>query len=261
MPPILTLTTDFGQNDPFVGIMKGVILNIAPTAQIVDLTHQIEPQNITQAAQIIKSASSWFPKGTVHLAVVDPGVGGPRRPIAVRAGKHYLVGPDNGIFSATIDSKSKTYELTEKKYFLKPLSSTFHGRDLFAPAAAWIAKGIPLTKMGRPVENPVILKLPQPTMKNGKLEGEIIHIDRFGNLTTNISAGLLQETFRNSKPLKIRVGKKQTYGPVTRYNQCETGEIAGIINSWDHLEIFCREGNAARKLKCKAGAKVTVATH
>ena len=144
MPAVITLTTDFGTDDPFVGIMKGVILSIHPKTEIIDLTHGIEPQNVLQAALVLKAAASYFPKKTVHVAVVDPGVGGQRRPLAIKSGSHTFVGPDNGVFTSVLDVQSRCFELTQKKYFLKNVSATFHGRDIFASVAAWIAKGTPL---------------------------------------------------------------------------------------------------------------------
>ena len=159
MPPVITITTDFGLDDPFVGILKGVILNCLPNASIVDITHQVEPQNIKQAALILNSAYPFFPKNTVHLVVVDPGVGGSRRPIAAKSGSYTFVGPDNGVFTSVLKPGARVYELTQTRYFLKNISSTFHGRDIFAPATAWIAKGTPLSKMGRRIKDPKTIRV------------------------------------------------------------------------------------------------------
>jgi len=256
MRAVITLTTDFGLLDPFVGIMKGVILNIAPSAQIIDITHGIEPQNIVQAALALESAHAYFPKNTVHLVVVDPGVGGDRRPIAVKTKSATFVGPDNGVLTPLIDSSARVYELTHTKYFLDSPSSTFHGRDVFAPISAWIAKGTPLSKMGLKISDPRILELPQPTIHKGTITGEIIYIDRFGNLISNISSELLRETQPDSLTLKI--GKKRIHGLVSHYSQCKPGDVGTLINSWGKLEIFCRDGNAAKKLKYRVGTSLTI---
>lgn len=277
MRPIITLTTDFGLDDPFVGIMKGVILNIVPDAQIVDITHNIEPQNITQAALILNATYPWFPRKTIHVVVVDPGVGGVeknigeaptkkaggpgpviRRAMVVQSKFQTFVGPDNGVLTPALHAESRTYEITNKKYFLKKVSNTFHGRDVFAPCAAWIASGVQHSKMGPRVLKPVRHDFPQPQLKGATLHGEIIHIDRFGNLTTNISAELIHETFISSDTIKVQVGKHQIDGLVTGYYQMKSGQPGAIINSWNQLEIFYRENNAQKKLKARTGQPVTL---
>lgn len=256
MRAVITLTTDFGLTDPFVGIMKGVILNLLPNARIIDITHQIEPQNIRQAALTLESAHSYFPKNTVHLVVVDPGVGSERRPIAVKTKSAVFVGPDNGVLTPAIEPASRVYELTKSKYFLDSPSSTFHGRDVFAPASAWIAKGTSLSQMGRKISDPHILEFPQPKTDKSTITGEIIAIDRFGNLISNISEDLFLEIQTDSMSLKI--GGKHIRGLKSHYSQCKSGDVGCLINSWGKLEIFCREGNAANKLKCRVGTSLTI---
>ena len=271
MRPVITLTTDFGQDDPFVGIMKGVILNIVPDAQIVDITHNIEPQNITQAALILNATYPWFPRKTVHVVVVDPGVGGGptlkakktagpviRRAMVVQSKFQTFIGPDNGVLTLGIQPDSRAYEITNKKYFLKDVSNTFHGRDVFAPCAGWIASGIAHSKMGPRVLKPVHLDFPQPLLKGSSLHGEIIHIDHFGNLTTNISAELIHETFPPSATINAQIGKHLIKGLVTGYYQMKKGQPGAIINSWNQLEIFYREDNARKKLKARIGQSVTL---
>jgi len=273
MRPVITLTTDFGLEDPFVGIMKGVILNIVPDAQIIDITHNIEPQNITQAALILNATYPWFPRKTVHVVVVDPGVGsvlkakgktkktaGPiiRRAMVVQSKFQTFIGPDNGVLTLGIQSDSRVYEITNKKYFLKNVSNTFHGRDVFAPCAGWIASGIAHAKMGPRVLKPVRLDFPQPLLKETSLHGEIIHIDHFGNLTTNISAELIHETFPPSATINVQIGKHCIEGLVTGYYQMKGGQPGAIINSWNQLEIFYREDNAKKKLKARMGQSVTL---
>ena len=271
MRPVITLTTDFGLDDPFVGIMKGVILNIVPDAQIIDITHNIEPQNITQAALILNATYPWFPRKTVHVVVVDPGVGsvlkakgktkktaGPiiRRAMVVQSKFQTFIGPDNGVLTLGIQPDSRVYEITNKKYFLKNVSNTFHGRDVFAPCAGWIASGIAHAKMGPRVLKPVRLDFPQPLLKETSLHGEIIHIDHFGNLTTNISAELIHETFPPSATINVQIGKHRIEGLVTGYYQMKDNQPGAIINSWNQLEIFYREDNARKKLKARVGQSV-----
>ncbi len=258
MRPVITLTTDFGLDDPFVGIMKGVILNIAPSAQIIDITHGIEPQNIVQTALVLEAAHTYFPKNTVHLVVVDPGVGSDRRPIAVKTKSATFVGPDNGVLTPAINSTSRVYELTNKKYFLDSPSSTFHGRDVFAPASAWISKKTPLSKMGRKINDPHILQLPQPEVKGNVISGEIIYIDRFGNCISNISSEILNATFQLNDSLTLQVGKTRIHDFASHYSQHNKGDIGCLINSWGKVEIFCRGGNAANKLKCQVGTSLTI---
>ena len=271
MRPVITLTTDFGLDDPFVGIMKGVILNIVPDAQIIDITHNIEPQNITQAALILNATYPWFPRKTVNVVVVDPGVGsvlkakgktkktaGPiiRRAMVVQSKFQTFIGPDNGVLTLGIQPDSRVYEITNKKYFLKNVSNTFHGRDVFAPCAGWIASGIAHAKMGPRVLKPVRLDFPQPLLKETSLHGEIIHIDHFGNLNTNISAELIHETFPPSATINVQIGKHRIEGLVTGYYQMKDNQPGAIINSWNQLEIFYREDNARKKLKARVGQSV-----
>lgn len=259
MPGLITLTTDFGQEDPFVGVMKGVILNIAADARLIDITHSIKPQNIEQAARAIEAAYRFFPDNTIHLVVVDPEVGGIRRPIALKSGLHTFVGPDNGVFTSVITEESQVYELTEKKYFLDRVSNTFHGRDIFAPAAAWLATGVKLSDMGRRIKNPKTLELALPHYDGKTLNGKIVYIDRFGNLATNITANDLETHFPKEKDLQIRIGRKTLIDGIdSSYSQRKPGEGGAIINSWDALEIFLSEGNAAEILRITTGAPVTV---
>lgn len=257
MRPIITLTTDFGLDDPFVGIMKGVILTIAPEADLIDITHQIGPQNITHAAHVLQSAYNYFPEKTIHLVVVDPGVGGQRRSLVAEYKNHVFVAPDNGVLTPVIKTGVCIRELTRPRYFLKPVSSTFHGRDVFAPVAAWVARGTKLSDLGRKITDPQVLALPQPTFKENILTGQIIYKDRFGNLTSNISVEWLDRCFGNTRNLEVKLGKKKT-GMASSYSQMGKGEYGAIINSWNNLEIFCRENNAAKKLRCTIGATVTV---
>ncbi len=246
--------------------MKGVILNIVPDAQIVDITHNIEPQNITQAALILNATYPWFPRKTIHVVVVDPGVEGGersigkappkkagglgpviRRAMVVQSKFQTFIGPDNGVLTPALHSDSRVYEITNKKYFLKNVSNTFHGRDVFAPCAGWIASGVQHSKMGPRVLKPVLHDFSQPQMKGATLHGELIHIDHFGNLTTNISAELIHETFIFSDTIKVQIGKHRINGLVSGYYQMKSGQPGAIINSWNHLEIFYREDTVPKK--------------
>lgn len=258
MRPVITLTTDFGLNDPYVGIMKGVILNIAPDVQLVDLTHQIRSQNILQAALALKAAYSYFPENTVHMVVVDPGVGGVRRPIGVRSKKYWFVGPDNGVFTSVLDPQATCYELTTEKYFLKDVSTTFHGRDIFSPVAAWLSRGKSLRSFGHKITDPVLLDWPLPHFDGKAISGEVVYIDHFGNLTTNIDARLLNGVFERPENLVVEIGRKTLHGPVVSYSEAEPRSVGVLINSWNALEIFYRDGNAAEFLKAGTGTPVRV---
>ena len=291
MRPLITLTTDFGLDDPFVGIMKGVILNIEPDARIIDITHNIEPQNILQAARVLNATYPWYPRKTIHIVVVDPDVGGPessknsiakkktshsnksvlslitegrgpvgKRPILIQSQFQTFIGPDNGVLTPALGSKSKVYELNNQKYFLKNISNTFHGRDLFAPVGAWIASGIPPSKMGPRLLTPTQLNMPEATQKNQWIEGEIIYIDHFGNATTNISLELIEKTYSSTDTIEISAGKEKINGLVTGYYQVSLGQPGAILNSWNQLEIFYRENSAEKKLKLKLGQPVTLKT-
>src|SRR5262245_28139236 len=188
-PMIITLTTDFGLSDPFVGMMKGVILGIAPNAQLVDLTHEVHSYDILEAALIVEASYRYFPSGSVHVIVVDPGVGSERRPMAVAANGHIFVGPDNGVLSLVLDGNSaeaRVYEITNQSFFRGPVSRTFHGRDIFAPVAAHLVRGTPIESVGRPILDFVKSPFPTPRLQAGKLSGTVLRIDKFGNIITNL---------------------------------------------------------------------------
>ena len=254
----ITLTTDFGITDPYVGVMKGVIFGIAPAANIIDITHAIEPQNIVQGAHILEAAHRYFAENTVHVAVVDPGVGTPRRAIAVEALEQRFVAPDNGILTPVLGPEAQVYELIEEKYFLSPRSSTFHGRDIFAPAAAWIASGVELSQMGPLIKDAKTLDLPEVSVKGQSLSGEIIHIDHFGNLVTNIPVHKIEEMFSGGKLFSIQLGEHKILGLVPSYAAGQPGKASGIINSWERLEIFIPNGNAQAQLCRHLGQPVTL---
>lgn len=265
---IITLTTDFGLSDPFAGIIKGVMLGINPYLKFVDISHQIEPQNIFQAYYTLNFSYKYFPSGTVHLAVVDPGVGSIRRPILVESGDYYFVGPDNGIFSFIFkkeppvfsspfkrESGVSVFELTENRFFLPSISNTFHGRDIFASVAAHLSRGTEPSEFGKPLSNPLILNTPEPDIQENKICGEVIYIDRFGNLITNVSADNLC-SFTGKLQMKIK--DLNISPPCKSYSDAGESKLSSIFNSWGLLEIFIKNGNAWKELKIKIGKKVQI---
>ena len=262
MPRVITLTTDFGQRDPFVGIMKGVILSICPTARLVDLTHDLEPQDILGGCLALEAAVPFFPAGTVHLVVVDPGVGSARRAIALRAGGGYLVGPDNGVLTGVLTpalerSGWTAVALTAAEYRLPEVSRTFHGRDIFAPAAAYLAAGIPLERLGPTLTDPVRLPLPGCRLEGDALVGEVLAADRFGNLITSIPAARLPEIPGRGTPA-IEMAGRLLGGLVDSYLDAGDDEPAVVIGSTGRLEIFVKSGSARTRLGAGRGTPVRV---
>lgn len=261
--PLITLTTDFGTRDPFVGIMKGVILEIEPRARIVDLTHEIAPQNVTEAALALEAAYRYFPQWTIHLAVVDPMVGSARRPLLAVTDRQYFLAPDNGLLSLVFEREESVHvrHVTAEHYFLQPMSATFHARDVFAPLAGWLARGIDISVFGEEVEDYVRLDLPRPR-RIGKeiLEGQVIHIDRFGNATTSITADAL-ETFlsgRAEKDCLVALKGQQIAGLSRHYAEREEGTLGAVLGSAGYLEIFTYRGNAAERWGIRPGDEVAV---
>lgn len=244
---IITLTTDFGLHDPYVAMMKGVILSIYPKARIVDISHQIRAGSIIRAASFLHEAFSFFPKGTIHVAVVDPGVGTDRRLIGLEAGEHFFVGPDNGIFWPVIEDhkEAKIIHLTDRVYFRPSISHTFHGRDVFAPVAAHLSLGVDLEKMGARIDDPHPLLYPKPKEKDDTLYGEITRVDNFGNLITNIHGRDLDPFLESARPV-IEVGDLviEKLSPV--YADVEQGEPLALINSSNWLEIAVHQGRASQ---------------
>jgi S-adenosylmethionine hydrolase len=259
--PIITLLTDFGTKDHYIASMKGVILNINPQCLIIDITHQVNPHDIKEGAFILANTYSYFPKGTIHLAVVDPGVGGIRKPILVVTQNYSFVGPDNGLFSlvAQREKLKQVVALTKKKYFLSKVSNTFHGRDIFAPVAAHLSLGIKPNAFGYEINSPKELEFRKPVVKDGKLVGEILHIDAFGNLVSNIDEGKLFR-FIQSRTYAIRAGKKVIAGLKKGYWEGKKGEPIALLGSGAFLEISVREGNAQKMLKVKRGDPIWIST-
>ena len=258
MAPIITLTTDFGTRDPFVGAMKGVILGIAPGARLVDLTHEIAPHDVLEGALALEAAAGFFPPGTVHLAVMDPGVGSSRRPLAVAAQGQFFVGPDNGLFSFALAGPGWSAVCLEAAaYRLPRVSGTFHGRDVFAPAAAHLALGTPLPNFGRAVTDPVLIPWPRARRQGAALVGEVVHADRFGNLVTSIRAADL-EGLGAHEALVVEVEGKEVGDVVGCYADLPLGGAGALVGSSDRLEISVREGSAVAKTGAGRGSRVSV---
>jgi S-adenosyl-L-methionine hydrolase (adenosine-forming) len=265
MPAIITLTTDFGSRDSFTASMKGVILKINPQTQIIDISNDIAPQDVWEAAYVLKAASSHFPKGTVHLACVDPGVGSGRRPIIAVTESYYFVGPDNGIFSLVYNDaeRLRVHHITSTHYFLPNPGPTFHGRDIFAPVAGWIAKGIPSGNFGEEITDFAKLNVPSPKVTENGVEGRVVHIDRFGNIITDI-------LFKDVQPLlaggtdagnaSVMIAGREIKGFRKFYAEAAPGEPGVIFNSSGALEIFMFKQNARSTLSVKRGEVVRVST-
>ena len=253
---IITLTTDFGVSDHFVGAMKGVILSIAPRVRIVDITHSITPYELNEAAFVLGQAWRWFPKGSIHVTVVDPGVGSARRPILVEAGGHRFIGPDNGLFTAIYDAAPhKVRVITNTKLMLPRVSRTFHGRDVFAPAAAHLAKGIPAARFGKLVHDFIrSASLAPQRIEPHTWVGRILKIDRFGNLITNLHVDHLPDV--RTRPFKLSAGKQSIARLALNYAETEIGELFVIIGSSGYLEISANQDSALRQLGCSVGAPV-----
>jgi S-adenosylmethionine hydrolase len=256
---IITLLTDFGFRDGYVGAMKGVILAINPRALPVDITHDIEAHDVMTGALALASAYSHFPAGTIHVAVVDPGVGSPRRGIIVETSRAYFVGPDNGIFTLVYEREAlvRIVAIENPKFLASSVSRTFHGRDVFAPAAAHLSLGVPAAVFGPPVDEGVRIPFPRPRIGADAVEGEVIHVDRFGNLITNISEEILKGFVGQGTP-EIWVAHHRTSGPYDSYEEGQGGEIFGIFGSSGLLEISMNRANTCEALGLSKGAHVRV---
>jgi hypothetical protein len=260
--PIITLTTDFGLSDHFVGTIKGVILGIVPEVEIVDICHSVQPFDVLDGALTLAQSYSYFPERTVHMIVVDPGVGTARRPIVVTSDRYHFVAPDNGVLSLIYGREERVHvrHVTAEHYFLQPLSNTFHGRDIFAPLAAYVAKGVDPAKFGDEVEDFVRFSAPRPKPVNEReLRGVVLKVDRFGNLVTNFTPEDVPALFQpEPPPFKIVVGKREINEIKTTYSQGAPGEVFGILGSMGYLEIAANRGAAAQILSIGKGSDVNV---
>ena len=255
---MITLTTDFGHQDPFVGIMKGVIAAINPVVQVIDLTHGVPPQNVMAGALILQHSVRYFAAGTIHVVVVDPGVGSARKPILIEHEGSYLVGPDNGVLSLALEGKPPdcVVELTNTAYHLQDTSKTFHGRDIFAPVGAHLALGVPPIEFGKPLSTWVTLFMPRVLRGKNRLEGEVIYVDSFGNLFTNIHERDLTGLPRSR--LLVSLAGSPLGGAVNNYASAGVGQFACLFNSWGLLEIAVNQDSARNRTAAKIGDKVSV---
>lgn len=259
MPPaVITLLTDFGTQDAYVGILKGVILGIDPQAQVVDLTHGVPPGDVRAAALLLRSAVRFFPREAIHVAVIDPGVGSARRPILIETDSGMLIGPDNGVLTpaATAMHRHALRHIQNRACFLHPVSQTFHGRDIFAPVAAHLSRGVAPAQIGPVLDSIVELTFPAPLHEGSRITGEVLYVDRFGNLITNIEAELLARFPAQS--LSVSIGQRHVAGPVSAYAAVAEATPLAIVGSWGVLEIAVRNGSAAEMFAAGAGTPVTV---
>lgn len=252
----ITLTTDFGTRDWFAGTMKGVILGVNPRAHILDLTHDIPAGDLRAGAFALAAGYRYFPKGTVHVAIVDPGVGGPRRAIAVRTERYVFVGPDNGVLSlALANEEVRTVRLLQNpKLFLKEISGTFHGRDIFAPVAAHLSKGVAFKKLGARAGSYLQLDWPQPTVTKDAVQGEVVHLDRFGNAITNIPSRALPP----DRPLQVNLPQGRSCPMELFYAAVSPGQPVAVVGSTGYLEIAINGGSATATLNLQNGTPIRV---
>lgn len=258
-PPIITLLTDFGTRDAYVAAMKGVILGVNPQAVLVDLSHEVPPQDILAGALILAGAAPYFPPGTIHLAVVDPGVGSRRRGLAAYAHGQFWVGPDNGLFHLifTPGAAPTIVSLENPAFFRPEVSATFHGRDLFAPVAAHLSLGVDLSRLGPIITDPVPLAVSTPRFTPKTIEGEVIYVDRFGNLVSNLNAAALKAWWGGGD-LRLKVGPLTIRGLARTYAEKAPGEFLALIGSHGYLEIACAQDSAARRLGAGVGLPVEI---
>jgi S-adenosylmethionine hydrolase len=257
-PPIITLTTDFGTRDWFVGAMKGAILSVCQEAQVIDITHEISAGDIRAGAFALAASYRYFPSGTVHVAVVDPGVGGSRAAIAMKSSDYFFVGPDNGVLALALAEEKITaiHRLENPHFFHHPVSRTFHGRDVFGPVAAYLCGGTPIAKFGPAVSELVKLDWPQPESGGGTIRGRVVHIDRFGNAITNVRTDLLRQF--NESRLCLSLGRRTLHGLGAFYQSVPPGKPVALAGSHGFLEIAVNGGSAFRLLGLKIGSRLVI---
>lgn len=257
---IITLTTDYGTNDHLVGTLKGVILKINPEATIVDITHNVAPFDLLDGALAIGAAYPYFPSRTIHVLVVDPGVGTERRPLLVTADNQYFVAPDNGVLSLVYEKAADTVvrQATAEHYFLQPVSKTFHGRDIFAPLAGWLSKTWQTAGMGEEIQDYKKFALPRPKATDGVVKGIVMRVDAFGNLMTNFKPEDLPEDALQSGHVKFQLGGQTISRLVPTFAAGNSGEAIAYVGSSGYIEFAINKGNAARTLALGRGAPVTL---
>ena len=267
-PRFISFLTDFGLTDAYVGVMKGVVASINPDARVIDICHDVAPQDVRAAAFLLASSYAYFPPGTIHVAVVDPTVGSSRAALCVQAGDYFFIGPDNGVVSTACykAGRPRIHRLENEEYFLKNRSRTFHGRDIFAPAAAHLSAGVPIESMGQRLRSMKRIRLPRPVIRHGSkrneqwVRGEIIHVDRFGNLITNIEPETLKKAFprRKHNTLDIVCSGHTIRGVSKTYSDVLPGRALALVGSYGLIEISVRDRNAASSLGVERGEKVKI---
>ena len=261
-PRFITLTTDFGVSDHYVGAMKGIVYAINPSAQVVDISHAVASYDILDGALTLAQAYSYFPPETIHVVIVDPGVGSARRPIVARTEKYLFVAPDNGVLSLVFEREQRVrvHEITSDHYFHQPVSQTFHGRDVFAAVAGWLSKGVEFANFGSEISDYVRFRMPQPTRgENGEIKGVVLKVDKFGNVITNIAPQDAPQLFSpQPAEFKIRVSKHEITSLKNAYADGAPGEVFGILGSMGFLELSTNRGSAARALEVVKGTEVVV---
>lgn len=256
---VIGLITDFGVQDHYVGVMKAVMLDVNPKANIVDIVHEIEPGNLRQGAFVLYKTYSYFPRGTVFLAVIDPGVGSGRFPVVVKTRNYYFVGPDNGVLSlaAYADRIIEKRQLTKSRYFLKKVSRTFHGRDIFAPVSAYVAKGVRLSSFGPQTQTLRKLLLPQVSVAKKEIEAEVLYVDRFGNLVTNLDKRRLLDCVGRKKFI-ARINRKKLFLLSEYYAQSKAGVPFFIEGGFSLLEVSLKNASAQNYFKASVGTKIHI---
>lgn len=257
--PVIALLTDFGSRDHYAGTLKAVVLGICPDVTLVDISHDIPAHDVLTASLELAACHKYFPSGTIFLVVVDPGVGSARRGIAADTGDYRLVAPDNGVLMSVLRETParRVVELTERRYARPTVSKTFEGRDRFAPAAGWLAKGVDLSALGRPAGDIQMLAIPVPTMTEDLLTGEVLRVDRFGNLVTNIDRKLF-DRFVQSAGIQVMAATHPIGRIVATYADAAGGEVCALFGSTDHLEVAVNAGSAAEQLGLTRGATVSI---
>lgn len=257
---IITLLTDFGIKDGYHGVMKGVIWGIAPQVKIADITHQISPQNVLQGALAYSRVAGYFPSGTIHVGVVDPGVGTRRRPIAARLGDQFFVGPDNGLCTMLVQQARQRkgtvefVELDRPEYWLAEVSNVFHGRDIFSPAAAHLANGKDLADLGTPIDDPLMLQIPEPQRTPDGWRGQVVIVDNFGNLSSNLT----REHLSGLGEVTVEIAGQRIRGLIKTFGEAQPGELVALFGEADDLAVCVVNGSAAQELNVRAGENLTV---
>lgn len=259
--PIITLLTDFGSGDAYVGCMKGVVLSVCPNARVVDITHNIPKFNIRYGAFVLMQSFQYFPEGTIHMAVVDPGVGTCRRPLVIETSRYFFVGPDNGVLTlaALEDGVRRVVEIASKRYTISGPSKTFAGREVFAPVAAYIAKGVPIGEIGPEINKFQMLSIPKSTVAEDHVVGEVFVVDSFGSLITNVRSSDVEKRIEPGRLLKVEVGRVVKSLPfASTYEDVERGQALALIGSSGFLEISVNQGNASMVFKANQGDSVKI---